>query len=71
MQRLCDRLSAQVYLFVGLLALLLSAGLAALSFVVYGEEMGPHIFAAIIGILGGAALVVLVLDRMAKFTEAT
>jgi hypothetical protein len=66
MQRLSDRLSGQVYLFLGLLALLLSTGLAALSFVVYGEEMGPHIFATIIGILGEAALVVLVLDRMAN-----
>jgi hypothetical protein len=66
MQRLRDLLSAQVYLFLGLLALLLSAGLAGLSFVVYGQEMGPHIFAAIFGILGEAALVVLVLDRMAN-----
>src|SRR5690349_10481796 len=65
MQRLRDRLSVQVYLFLGFLALLSSAGLAALSFAVYGEEMGPHIFATIIGILGEAALVVLILDRMA------
>jgi hypothetical protein len=66
MRRLRDRLSAQIYLFLGLLALLLSAGLVALSFVVYGEEMGPHILATIIGIFGEAALVVLVLDRMAN-----
>lgn len=66
METLRDRLSARLYLFLGLLALLLSAGLAALSFVVYGKEMGPHIFATIIGILGEAALVVLVLDRMAN-----
>ena len=62
-------LSDQGYIFFGLLVLLLSAGLAALSFVVYGEEMGPHILATIIGILGEAALVVLVLDRMAKSQE--
>jgi hypothetical protein len=49
---------------LGLLALLLSVGLVALSFVVYGAEMGPDIFATAIGVLGEAALVVLVLDRM-------
>jgi hypothetical protein len=48
------------------LALLLSAGLVVLSFVVYGKEMGPHVFATLIGILGEVALVVLVLDRMAN-----
>jgi hypothetical protein len=66
MQWIHERLSAHEYLWLGLLALLLSAGLAALSFVVYGKEMGPHIFATIIGILGEAALVVLVLDRMSS-----
>jgi hypothetical protein len=66
MQGLRDRLSEQIYLFLGLLAFLFSVVLAIVSFVVYGTEMGPHIFATIIGILGEAALVVLVLDRMAK-----
>jgi hypothetical protein len=66
MQGLRNRLSVQLYLFLGLLTILLSAGLAAISFMAYGKEMGPHIFATIIGILGEAALVVLVLDRMAN-----
>jgi hypothetical protein len=66
MQGLRDWLSEQIYLFLGLLALLLSAVLVVVSFVVYGTEMGPHILATVIGILGEAALVVLVLDRMAK-----
>jgi hypothetical protein len=66
MQRLRNQLFEQPYLYLGLLTLLLSAGLVPLSFAVYGGEMGPHIFATIIGILGEAALVVLVLERMSS-----
>jgi hypothetical protein len=46
-----------------------AAVLTAVSFAVYGGEMGPHIIATVIAVLGEAALVVLVLDRVAKAQE--
>jgi hypothetical protein len=49
---------------LGLSALALAVILTAVGFVIYGKEMGPHIIAVSIGILGEAAVVVLVLDRV-------
>jgi hypothetical protein len=49
----------------GISALALAAILIIIGFILYGAEMGPHTVATAAGILGEAALVVLVLDRVA------
>jgi hypothetical protein len=49
----------------GISALALAAVLIIIGFILYGAEMGPHTIAIAAGILGEAALVVLVLDRVA------
>jgi hypothetical protein len=50
----------------GMSALALAAILIIIGFILYGAEMGPHTIATVAGILGEAALVVLVLDRVAN-----
>jgi hypothetical protein len=49
----------------GLFALLVAAGVFSAGSIVYGDEMGPHIYAIIVGVFAEAALVLLVLDRIA------
>jgi hypothetical protein len=51
---------------LGMSALALAAILVTVGFLLFGKDMGPHTIATAAGILGEAALVVLVLDRMAN-----
>jgi hypothetical protein len=44
--------------------------MVALAFVFYGAEMGPHLLAAASAVLVEAALVLLVLDRLANSPTA-
>jgi hypothetical protein len=54
---------------LGLAVLTCSLVLLGVGVAVYGKEMGPHVIATVAGILGEAALVVLVLDRIARAQE--
>jgi hypothetical protein len=51
---------------LGLAALGTSLGLLAVGIVIYGHEMAPHVLATIAGVFAEVALVVLVLDRLAR-----
>jgi hypothetical protein len=53
----------------GVAALAGAVAVGGAGFAVFGGEMGPHLVAALAGMLGEAALVVLVLDRMSRSQE--
>lgn len=59
------RIAPRPLRLAGISALALAVILLITGFTLYGAEMGPHTIATAAGILGEAALVVLVLDRVA------
>lgn len=53
----------------GLCALLVALTLFSVSYLIYDDEIGPHIYATLAGVFAEAALVVLVLDQISRNQE--
>jgi hypothetical protein len=56
-------------IWFGAFALVAAAAIMGIGIAIYPHDMGPHAIATIAGILGEAALVVLVLDRITRAQE--